>query len=104
SATSSWLVAGVIFFAYMTVFAIANASTLVVGPELFPRRVRYTALAAAINLGTVVAGGTAPFVAQWLVHSTGDPKAPAWWVIVTGLIAVTGALTMRETSHDKLPV
>jgi MHS family proline/betaine transporter-like MFS transporter len=104
SSTKSWLVAAVIFFAYMTVFAIANTSTLVVGTELFPRRVRYTGLALGINLGTVVAGGTAPYVAQWLVHITGDPKAPAWWVIVTALIAVTAILTLRETSHDKLPV
>ena len=104
SSTKSWLVAAVIFFVYMTVFAIANTSTLVVGTELFPRRVRYTGLALGINLGTVVAGGTAPYVAQWLVHSTGDPKAPAWWVIVTGLIAVAAILTLRETSHDELPV
>jgi MHS family proline/betaine transporter-like MFS transporter len=104
SSTKSWLVAAVIFFVYMALFAIANVPMYVAAAELFPRRVRYTGIATAISLGTVVAGGTGPYVAQWLVHITGDPKAPAWWVIVTGLIAVTAILTLRETSHDKLPV
>jgi MHS family proline/betaine transporter-like MFS transporter len=97
SATTSVLVAGVIIFAYTVLVAVYNVPTHVVGTELFPRRVRYTGMALGINLATVVAGGTAPYAAQWLVQITGDARAPAWWIIVTAFIAVTAALTMRET-------
>ena len=69
-----------------------NVPTQVVGTELFPRRVRFTGIAAASNLAAVAAGGTAPYAAQWLVHITGDTKAPAWWMIVTGVIATIGLL------------
>jgi MFS transporter, MHS family, proline/betaine transporter len=104
SVTSSWLVAGVIIFVYMVLYSINDVSVLVVSTELFPRRVRYTGMALGINLATVVAGGTAPYVAQWLVHTTGDAKAPALWIILTALISVITSLTLRETSHDELPV
>jgi MHS family proline/betaine transporter-like MFS transporter len=97
SATTSVLVAGVIIFAYTVLVAVYNVPTHVVGTELFPRRVRYTGMALGINLATVVAGGTAPYAAQWLVQVTRDARAPAWWVIATAFIAVTAALTMRET-------
>lgn len=104
SATSSWLVAGVIIFAYMVLYSVNDVAVLVVSTELFPRRVRYTGMALGINLATVVAGGTAPYGAQWLVHTTGDAKSPALWIIVTALISVIASLTLRETSRDELPV
>ena len=53
-----------------------------------------TGIAAAINLSTVIAGGTAPYTAQWLVQITGDAKAPAWWIIAVALLALIAALTL----------
>jgi MFS transporter, MHS family, proline/betaine transporter len=97
SVTTSWLVAGVILFVYTALYTISSVPNYVVGTELFPRRVRFTGMALGINLAVVLAGGTAPYVAQWLVQTTGDAKAPAWWVIGTALIAVTASLTLRET-------
>ncbi|HUE59904.1 MAG TPA: MFS transporter [Acidimicrobiales bacterium] len=95
--TTSVLVAGIILFAYTVLIAVNLVPTHVVGAELFPRRVRYTGMATANNLATVVAGGAAPYVAQGLVQLTGDTKAPAWWVICVSLIALIAALTLRET-------
>jgi MHS family proline/betaine transporter-like MFS transporter len=34
--------------------------------------VRYTGVATGWNLGVVVAGGSAPFIAVWLVENTGN--------------------------------
>ena len=56
-------------------------SCLVIVPsylaELFPTRVRSSALAISYGLGTALFGGTAPLVATLLVRRTGNPMAPA---------------------------
>src|SRR5437763_3441020 len=58
--------------------------------ELFPTRVRYTALSVGYNIAVAIFGGFAPFIATFLVHETGSTQAPAFYVIaaavVTGLI------------------
>ena len=41
-------------------------------PLLFDDDVRYTGVATGWNLGVVVAGGSAPFIAVWLVENTGN--------------------------------
>jgi MFS transporter, MHS family, proline/betaine transporter len=95
SVTTSWLVVGVIFLAWLALYASCSVSTYVVGTELFPRQVRFTGMAAGLNLGVVVAGSTSPYVGQLLVQTTGDAKSPAWWVIATALVSVIACLTLR---------
>jgi hypothetical protein len=40
-------------------------------PQLFPARVRYTGVSVAFNLGGIVGGGLAPFIAQALAERGG---------------------------------
>jgi MHS family proline/betaine transporter-like MFS transporter len=103
NATTSVVVAGLIFIIYHSLTFVYNVPNVVVAAELFPRRVRYTGTAISINMATILAGGTSPYVAQWLVDSTHDPKSPAWWIIGVAAIALVAALSLRETSHDALP-
>ena len=42
-----------------------------------------------------VFGGTAPLVATWLIHRTGDLAAPAWYLIVIAGISCLVTLTLR---------
>jgi MHS family proline/betaine transporter-like MFS transporter len=97
SVTHSVVVAGAVIFMYAALGTIWLVPTLAVLAELFPRRIRYTGFAMANNLATIVAGGAAPYAAQWLVHITGDAKAPAWWVMGVALIAFIASLTVPET-------
>jgi len=43
--------------------------------ELFPTRIRYTALSIGYNTAVAVFGGFAPFIATWLIRETGNPLA-----------------------------
>ncbi|WP_210771426.1 MFS transporter [Streptomyces albidus (ex Kaewkla and Franco 2022)] len=70
--------------------------------ELFPTRVRYTGIALGFNIGSAVAGGSAPYICTWLVDVTGSSVAPAWFVMATALITLVGAFTLRETSGTEL--
>jgi MFS transporter, MHS family, proline/betaine transporter len=60
---------------------------------LFPVHVRYTGTAFAYNVTVTLFGGTAPYVSTWLVANTGNPIAPAWYLMVVALIGLTTALS-----------
>jgi len=59
--------------------------------EAFPVDLRSTAVSLAYNLGVMIFGGLAPFFCTWLTRVSGNPVAPAWYLVVTGL---TGALAL----------
>ncbi|MFF0814051.1 MFS transporter [Rhodococcus sp. NPDC003318] len=74
-----------------TIGAQVGSYTLL--PLLFDREVRFTGVAMGWNLGVVIAGGTAPFIAVWLVERTGNVQSPALFVIavaIVGLLSVAG--------------
>ncbi|REG44555.1 MFS transporter (plasmid) [Paracoccus versutus] len=76
----------------------ANVVTAVLLCEVFPTRVRYTASAVTYNVAYAVFGGTAPFVATWLIASTGDRLAPAIYITVIAVIAFIVTLISPETA------
>jgi MHS family proline/betaine transporter-like MFS transporter len=77
-----------------TVATQVSAYTLL--PLLFDQQSRYTGVAMGWNLGVVVAGGTAPFLAVWLIEQTGNDLAPAFFVIAVALIGLSAALSVRK--------
>jgi MHS family proline/betaine transporter-like MFS transporter len=47
-------------------------------------------------------GGTAPYVATWLIAATGSPLSPSVILVVTGLMAIVAACTLHETAGRKV--
>jgi MHS family proline/betaine transporter-like MFS transporter len=72
--------------------------------ELFPTRVRSTALSITYGLASAVLGGTAPFVDALLVRGTGIPLLPAYYATAVTLPAAIGVLLIRETAFRPLDV
>lgn len=70
--------------------------------ELFPTPVRYTGFAVSFNTANAIFGGTAPFVATWLIAVTGSVMAPAWYLVVVSVLALTAMLGTRETAFHPL--
>jgi MFS transporter, MHS family, proline/betaine transporter len=66
--------------------------------ELFPTRVRYTALSIGYNIAVAIFGGFAPFIATWLIRETGDPLAPAFYVIAAAVVTFVILTRIRETA------
>jgi MFS family permease len=71
------------------------ASTLV---ELFPTRIRYTAMSLPYHVGTGWVGGFVPVTAFAIVTATGNIYSGLWYpVIFTGLSVLTLPLLLPET-------
>src|SRR6185295_7070352 len=55
-----------------------------------------------VSASVAVFGGTAPYVATWLVARTGNAIAPAYYVIAAAIVSLITVLTMRETAGRPL--
>ncbi|MFG3259033.1 MFS transporter [Streptomyces sp. NPDC048172] len=71
-------------------------------PALFPTDVRYGSLSIGYNVATSVFGGTAPGVMTYLVDSTGDKLAPAYYASGAAVLGIVAVLCMKETSGQPL--
>ncbi len=70
--------------------------------EIFPTRVRYTALSIGYNIAVAIFGGFAPFIATFLVRTTGSNYAPAAYVVAAALVTLVILLRTRETAFSPL--
>jgi MFS transporter, MHS family, proline/betaine transporter len=72
--------------------------------ELFGTRHRFTGFSLGYNLGSILTGGTAPYIATWLIGATRDARAPGLFLVVAALVSVVTAFTLRETADRPLAV
>ncbi len=88
------------------VFAVCGALFMGTCPaayvELFPTRTRYSGIAVGYNLAQALFGGTTPLIATWLIHSTRNDCAPAFFLMAAAAVAGAAALTMEEKSEQAL--
>ncbi|MGZ5363695.1 MAG: MFS transporter [Mycobacterium sp.] len=78
------------------------SASLAAGAELFATRVRSSGYSIGYNVSVAIFGGTAPYVATWLVARTGNELAPAFYVIAAAIITLATVMTMRETAAQPL--
>ena len=67
--------------------------------ELFPTRARYSAMSIGYNLAGVLFAGTTPFVSSALVRMTGNPVAPAYYLMFCAALAILSIVTSPETAR-----
>jgi MFS family permease len=94
-------------FGVLLVFVIA--ATALYGPmaaclvELFPTRVRYTALSLPYHIGTGWVGGFVPFSAFAIVTAVGDIYSGLWFpVVFTAISVLTCLFLLHETKGRPL--
>ncbi|KUI34907.1 MFS transporter [Mycobacterium sp. IS-1590] len=78
------------------------SASLAAGAELFATRVRSSGYSIGYNMSVAIFGGTAPYVATWLVDRTGNQIAPAYYVVGAAVVSIATLLTMRETARQPL--
>jgi MHS family proline/betaine transporter-like MFS transporter len=71
--------------------------------ELFPTRSRAMSVALTYSVAVALAGGFAPFIVTWLMAVTGDPRAPAFYVIGAALISGVALFWLRDRYDEPLP-
>lgn len=82
--------------------SVFASTALAAGAELFATRVRSSGYSIGYNISVALFGGTAPYVATWLVARTGNQIAPAYYVIGAAVVTLLTVLTMRETARRPL--
>jgi MHS family proline/betaine transporter-like MFS transporter len=70
--------------------------------EIFPLRSRVTSMSLAYSLTLALAGGTAPLVSSWLIETLGQPMAPAYYIMLYGLLGLLILWPMAETNTRQL--
>ncbi len=70
--------------------------------EIFPRQLRAAGISLAYALTVTIFGGTTQFVIAWLVGVTGNPLAPAYYVIASSVVSVIAMVMLRETRDAKI--
>jgi MFS family permease len=96
-----------VIFLWLTVFAVA--ATALYGPqaaalvEMFPTRVRYTAMSLPYHVGTGWIGGFLPVTSFALATITGDIYASLWYPVAFTIIPILVSLFfLKETKGKRL--
>jgi MFS family permease len=96
-----------LLIAILLLFVVA--ATALYGPqaaalvEMFPTRVRYTAMSFPYHVGTGWVGGFLPVTSFALVAITGDIYEGLWYAVVfTGISVVVSLLFLKETAGKPL--
>src|SRR6476646_62659 len=89
--------------------AFVVAATALYGPqaaalvEMFPTRIRYTAMSFPYHVGTGWVGGFLPVTSFALVAITGNIYAGLWYsVVFTGISVIVSLLFLKETAGRRL--
>ena len=71
------------------------SASVVLLAELFPRAMRATGFGTLYAVAISLFGGTAQIVFTALIHTTGDPASPAWYLAAVNLLAAASCLGLR---------
>jgi len=82
--------------------AMTSPATLVLVSEVLPQRMRATGMAVTYYVAIAVFGGFAQLFSTVLIHMTGSPNAPAFYLIGCGLVSLLGLAMVPETLGRKL--
>ncbi|WFR67236.1 MFS transporter [Curtobacterium flaccumfaciens] len=95
AATAAMVLLGVFMAAFDGAMSAAMA-------EAVPTNIRYGSMSIAYNLCVAVFGGITPYFATFLITSTGNTFAPAFYVMGAALVSGIVVLRARETFRAPL--
>jgi MFS transporter, MHS family, proline/betaine transporter len=93
------VLAQVLFGVIISLFSGPGPAALV---EMFPTNVRYSALGVSYNIAVAAFGGTAPFLATYLISLTGSNFSPGFYLIAAAVVTLIVVSTMKETYREPL--
>ncbi len=70
--------------------------------ENFPARYRYSGASIGYQLASVIAGGPAPLIAVWLLHTYGTAYAISGYIVFNAIVSITAVSFMKERSKEDI--
>jgi len=86
--------------------ALAFVLGCTVGPqsalfaELFPAHVRYSGASLGYQVGAILGGGIAPFMATWLYAEYGTTVAISAYFVAVSLVSLASTLVLLRRPHE----
>ncbi|MGC1521978.1 MAG: MFS transporter [Steroidobacteraceae bacterium] len=81
---------------------LSGSASLIAVNESLPHRVRSGAFGIIYALSISIFGGSAQFVVTWLTRLTGNPLAPAWYMIGGVIVGLIAQNVMPESAPIKI--
>ena len=94
SPTLSTLLASVAGLAMLN--AVGGATVIISLAEIFPTEVRATGMSLVYALGVAIFGGFGQFIVTWLIQATGNPVAPAFYVMACAVVTIVSLSAVPE--------
>jgi hypothetical protein len=69
--------------------------------EALPQNIRGGVFATIYAVAIATFGGTAQLVVNWLLHVSGNPLAPAWYLLLAAVAGLVAMCLMPETAPVK---
>lgn len=69
--------------------------------ESLPKHIRGRAVATIYATSIALFGGTTQLVITWLIHATGNPLAPAWYLVAATLVGQIAMMLIVESAPEK---
>jgi MFS family permease len=80
------------------ILTLSSATIIVAVTESLPKKIRSGAIALIYALAISVFGGSTQFLVAWLIHTTGNPLAPAWYMLGAVTIGLIAMARLPETA------
>ena len=68
--------------------------------EAFSRYHRAAGMSMIYSFGVTIFGGFSPFIITWLIGATGNPMAPAWYLLAALCTSLYALLRFPDTIED----
>jgi MHS family citrate/tricarballylate:H+ symporter-like MFS transporter len=80
-------------------FGMYNGAMVVTLTEVMPPQVRVAGFSLAFSLATAVFGGVTPIVSTFLIKTTGDKAAPAYWMTFAAACSLVATLLLLRRAR-----
>lgn len=95
---------GLVLWIMMPGQGMSYGPTSALYAEMFPAEIRYSGVAIAYAIGSIVGGAFAPMIAQALLNATGSTVSVGIYIVVICAISFIAVSTIKETRHVDLKV
>jgi MHS family citrate/tricarballylate:H+ symporter-like MFS transporter len=92
------LLAVLLWFSFL--FGMYNGAMVVALTEVMPVEVRVVGFSLAYSLATAIFGGFTPAISTWLIETTGDKAAPAYWLTVAAICGLGATLAVYRKGRQ----
>ena len=69
--------------------------------EALPQSIRGGVFATVYAVAIASFGGTAQLVVTWLIHVSGNPLAPSWYLLLAAFVGMIAMILLPETAPIK---